>query len=426
MSTRTLVLASIAATLLAAPAHAAENPQLSVAPDGTAHVVWAQFDGAAQLGQWGTRLADGTVGEPQYFTPAAVPSAYHDVAAAADGRAIAVWAGVDAGTYRVKLRRRAADGSFGPVQTLSEGGVQGPPKVALDADGNATVVWLRAVAGRTVVEARRRAVTGALSSVKRLSAAAPTYNTNGADVAVDPAGNATVSWTVLAPTSYVQTRRRAEDGTLSAVQNLTSGSGSADLARVAVDSSGNAIFVWRRIREGQFLVQARRRGAAGTLSATQDVSAPSGQIFSPDLSVRPSGTAAIAWHRFAGMGVVLETRRRSSGGTLGTVDTVSAIGANSSGGRVGFDADGDTVFAWRVADGSSTHIAGRRRTAAGAWTVIQELSAVGGTVSDPELGVEPGGGATIGWLRTNASPPAVEVRRRTAAGELSAIDKLSY
>lgn len=426
---RLLSMAAAAATLTlaaAGSARAADSPQLSVAPDGTAHVVWGQSDQGVARAQWGARAAGGTVADAQYFTPAGESGVLSEVASMPDGRGLAVWVRQTAAGGQVALRRRATDGSLGPVQTLSEGGVQTAPRIAVDADGDATVVWARVVAGKQVVEARRRAVDGSLSSVRRLSAAAPTYSASAPEVAVDPAGNAYVAWQVLAPTPYVQARRRAADGTLSAVQNLTSGSRAADPPLVAVDAAGNALFAWRRFEGGQeVVVQVRRRSAGGTLGSTRDVSPAGATATAPDLSVAPGGGASVTWHRSTGAEVTFETRRRSSGGTFGPVETVSVLATTTTGGRVGLDADGDAVFAWRVVLGAMSAIASRRRTAAGTWSPTQETSLSGGTVGNPELGVEPGGGATIAWLRTGIASSTVEARRRSADGQLSSIDRVS-
>ena len=95
----------------------------------------------------------------------------------------------------------------------------------------------------------------------------------------------------------MQSRRRAADGTLGAVQDLSAAGGDAGAPEVAVDAGGNAHFVWHRFNGTAHVVQARRRAAGGTLGAVQDLSAP-GATF-PQVAVQPGGSAAAAVWRTA-------------------------------------------------------------------------------------------------------------------------------
>ena len=89
--------------------------------------------------------------------------------------------------------------------------------------------------------------------------------------------------------STIQTRRRAADGTLNSIQSL---GGPGLEPQVAVDSAGNAEFVWRPLGSGQ-PVQARERSANGALGAVQDLSAPTAGNHS--LAASADGTFAAAW-----------------------------------------------------------------------------------------------------------------------------------
>lgn len=408
------------------PAAAESAPRVAAGPDGTAHVAWTQHLDGHPVAKLRIRGTDGSLGDTEYLTPGDETANDVDIAVGPTGRTITAWETGPYGSAVVKLRRRSPDGSLSPVQTLSGPGADSVA-VELDADGDAIVMWTRGVNGKAVLETRRRAADGSLSAVKRLSASSPSYSVYEPQLAVAPDGTAVYTWTVLAPTRYVQARRRAPDGTLSPVQNLTSGA-AATTPHVALHPGGEATFAWTRAKAEGDVVQVRRRSAGGALSAIRDVSAPASNVAgAPQVAVAPDGSALIGYHR-AVAPYPFEVRRLSPGGTLGQVETVSPNGAWTEGGRIGVDADGDALLAWRTrGEGYDSHVQARRRTPAGAYGPIDDITPVAaGTATFPEFSLEPGGGATFAWLRLTPDDHAVvEARRRAPAGELSAIDQLT-
>lgn len=416
-----LVLALVAAILGGERAQAAEDGRVAVGADGTAHFSWMRNDATRTLVHGRSRAPDGTLLEGQYVSPATRDTANSLVVAGPGDDALHAWLIYESGGAVVKLRRRSPDGSAGPVQTLSEPGVLGAFEVAADGEGNAWFVWLRMTGGRAVVESRRRAANGTLGTVKRLSAAAPTYDAREPDVAVDAAGNALFAWTVSAFPSYVQVRSRAADGTLGTTQNLTSGStaGSPD---VGVDGAGNAVVAFHRVKDGGTFVQVRRRSATGGLGATQDLSAPAPIPLTPQVAVSPAAGAIVAWRMPNGGQSYVQATWRPAGGTWGLVTAISPTNANATTFKVAVDADGDAQFAWRRADASASYLQLRRRTAAGALGVAQTITPLDGTALDPDLAVEPDGGAFVTWT----SGDQVHFRRRSADGALGTAAQLSY
>lgn len=422
-----LLLATAGLGAVAAPAHGAEAPRVAVSADGTAHFGWQRGDGARTLLQGRSRAVDGTLGETQYVSPATGSAPVSDVVAGANGTALHVWLELGPGVSVVRVRRRSTDGSLGAPQTLSGTGVVGIPETAVDPDGNAVVTWSRLVDNKVVVEARRRAANGTLSSVKRISSAAATYNAAQQDIAVDAAGNAVIAWTVSGTPSYVQVRRRAADGTLSAIQNLTSGGGAADEPEVGVDGAGNAVVTFRRVKEGAFVSQVRRRSAAGTLSTTEDLSTQPGAGFVPRVVVSPSAGAVAAWQQKVGDQNVLFAARRAPGGSWSEPDPISAGGASVNHFALDIDAAGNALILMRRAvDADTAFLQIRRRAAGGTLSSVQDITPADGFVSDFDLAVEAGGGAVATWTAPVGNVAQAHARRRTAAGELSEPDQLSY
>lgn len=424
-----LASVTLGVALLAAPAAApaADTGRVAIDATGTAHFSFARSDGYRQFALGRSRTTDGTLGAIDYVSPATAGVLYPRVARGPAGSALHFWLSVEPGGVVARVRRRSADGTLGPVQTLSGAGVPLAPEVAVDAQGNAVFVWLRTVDGKFVVEARRRAANGTLSAVKRVSSAAPTYSALNPDVAVDAAGNAVVTWLVSAPTAYVQLRRRAVDGTLTAVQNVTTTSAAAADPHVGVDAAGNAVVAFRRSKDGGLFIQVRRRSAAGTLTEIQDLSSSMSVPVGPQVAVSADDGAVVAWPQPAGDTTHVMARRRPPGGVWNPAQPISPPEHHAASFKVRMDADGDEIYAWmRFVDQTHTYVQIRRRSAAGTLSPIGDLSPVDGHAADLDLGVEPGGGAVATWLSAVGNQQQVFARRRTAAGEIGPIDQISY
>src|SRR6266700_2901142 len=63
------------------------------------------------------------------------------------------------------------------------------------------------------------------------------------------------------------------DATWQPLGSLSAGTGPVDQPQVAVDGSGNRVFVWQRFDGANLRIQTRSRSAAGTLSPTLTMSA---------------------------------------------------------------------------------------------------------------------------------------------------------
>jgi hypothetical protein len=218
---------------------------------------------------------------------------------------------------RAQTRRRTSSG-LGPVQDLSAAGPRAAdPQVALDASDNAYFIWRRLDGSSDLccdrVQTRMRSAGGSLSAVQDLSAAG--QDAFSQQVGVDPDGNAYFVWSRSDGTDVrAQMRRRASDGTLGGVQNLSASGGGASLPQVAVAPNGTAHFVWLRFDGSTAtccrIVQTRRRTSSG-LGVVQDLTT-SRVANGPQVAVDPNDNASFVWE-VAG---VIQTRRRTANGTF--------------------------------------------------------------------------------------------------------------
>jgi hypothetical protein len=333
----------------------------------------------------------------------------------------------------LKARTRSASGALSAVQTLSAPGYDsGSPDVAIDRNGNAVFVWARDD-GTTncggyacaVIETRVRSATGALSATQALSGpdqAGLSYS----HVAVDRDGRAVyVWWRYFAGT--IQGRVRAPDGTLSPSRLVLSDPGEyhgqASDPEVAVDQAGDAMFVWDRLdSQGYPSIQTRALSPSGTLSSIQTLSGPGDAALSyagPDIGIDEGGNAVFAWARWdhtgpcdpGGYGCTrIVTQARSASGALSASQTLSAAGQSAASQQVAVDPAGDAAYVWDRPDGAANcgamgcfRVQARTRTASGVLSPTQTLSIGGQHAFYPDVGIDQGANADFVWIRVDGT-----------------------
>jgi DNA-binding beta-propeller fold protein YncE len=208
--------------------------------------------------------------------------------------------------------------------------------------------------------------------------------------------------------------------TWSSPVTLSGPGGDAFSPQVAFDQNGNAVFVWVRRDattdcggSGCYRVQARTRSAAGALSAVQTLSAAGQSAVNPRVAVDPNGNAVFVWSRAdatiscGGSGCSrVEARARSATGALSAVQILSAAGQHAGNARVGIDKNGNAVMVWERYDGTNNcsgypgclRVQARGRSAAGALSATQDISAPPSGVTYPaNVAVDPNGNAVFVW-----------------------------
>jgi hypothetical protein len=334
-------------------------PQVAVAPDGTSTVVWSAQAGGA-YGVYARRIApDGLRGQIVQLSPAATSQTEDalapQVAVAPDGSAVVVWIRSDGANFVVQARWIAPDGTLGETQGLSATGQDAAgPQVAISPDGVATVVWKRFNGAQKVFVVKERRIDsgGPLGETQDLSVSAAGKDAVDPQVAVSDDGTATVVWSRYdGSNSIVQARRVAPNGTLEAAADLSAAGQNAVQPQVAVAPDGTAAVVWVRSDGSNAIVQERRIGPSGTLGPANDLSATGRDSAEAQIALGPDGSATVVWERFDGTAFVVQSRRVDPGGSLGTTRTLSDTGRDAAEPQVSVAPDGSATVVWSRFDG---------------------------------------------------------------------------
>jgi hypothetical protein len=247
---------------------------------------------------------------------------------------------------------------------------------------------------------------------------------NATRPAVDAGGDTVFAWRW--EDGRIQTRVRAAGGTFGPIEDVT-GTGTIPGSRpqVGVDTFGNAVFTWLRSDGTNIRVQARARSVTGVLSQIKNISAAGHDASNPQIAVDSAGNAVITWVRSDGTNDRAQERARSAAGALSPIENLSAAGQDAAAPQVGIDSGGNAVFTWLRSDGTDLRAQTRVRDAGGALSPIQNLTAPGQSATDPQLAVDPGGDAIFTWVRSDGTVLRAQTRARAAGGTLSQIQNLS-
>jgi hypothetical protein len=376
------------------------------------------------------KAATGDAAQAADLSPAAETATGPDLAVSGSGNTTVVWsARSGSGAFTVFARQISPSGTRGPIRQLSASGQDAfAPQVAVAPTGTATVTWTRSNGTNFQVQARRILPGGVVEeSTKTLSASG--QDAAAPQLAVSSGGVATIVWKRFDGARYlVQERRIAADGTPEAsVHTLSEAGRDAVEPQVAVDGNGNATVVWSRFDGADSIVQVRRVAPGGAPAASViSLSAAGESAVQPRVAVNTVGAVTIAWARFNGLNWIVQARRLSaSGALLGSVLNLSASGRNAAEPQLAVAGDGTSTIAWSRFDGTSLVIEARRITAAGALGSTALLSATGRDAADPQLALGPGGKATVLWTRFDGSNWIVQRRDLAAGGTLGTTENLS-
>ena len=308
------------------------RPVIGIGPDGTVTVVWnrSASPGSEVVAR---RIApDGTPEEGTLVLSGPDSSASRpDVAIAGDGTAIVVWTDRLSKDRQLLERRIAPDGTLEPTthQLASSEFGMGGPEVDVSPDGSATVMWeqwdtvneyelwVRHLDADGTPEASGHLLDGPKQDLIPWSARL--------HVASD--GSALVVWSDKA--GEIQALPIAADGS-PADTPIAVGSAGPDGSSpaVAAEPDGDLLFVWRQSPCGAHdCLVASRVSADGSLGPTLQID--TGWLSFSGVSVGPDGTATLLWSRLFAHSPdrwVKVTRQLAPDDTLGPVYEVTHPG----------------------------------------------------------------------------------------------------
>jgi hypothetical protein len=342
----------------------AAGPKVSVDAAGNALVVWQQrvTGGASQwsiyanhyrisTGTWATAepIETGTAGD------AVAPKVVVD----AGGNGLAVWRQFDGAHADVWANRYTASTTSWGTPTLLESDDTGnadAPRIAMDGDGNAIAVWSQKVFGWNSILANRFTTSTGSWGTATLVETNDTSNAKFPEIAVDSTGNAMVVWREdTAPSRIASNRFNMGAGTWGTPALIDTGASVATSPAVAMDGYGNALAAWT---QGDDAMANRFDAGTGTWGAPVLIEAnnmgPVG-VYDVVIAADKAGNAIAVWDQFDGIQTNIFANRYNAGngtwGTAAVIETDDAGPARSV--RIANDPlTGSALAVWTQEDGS--------------------------------------------------------------------------
>jgi hypothetical protein len=355
------------------------------------------------------RLASSTVLTPECVARSAIGTG---------GDAVAAWSHQEEANYSVQASTRAAGGSWQAPATFPTIGDPCLQSIATDARGDAAAVWEGFDSSKAhVLQAIYRPAGGAWQGPVTITSEANS-ETLGADVAMDPYGNALVVWRSDTPAKQIESSFKPAGAEWQEAQPVSSEGQDQPLPQIAMDSSGNAIAIWEHSTGANERVQAAFRSAGGGWGPTANVTEPAPEVFrsSPRIAMNATGQAVAVWGRSDGTSSIVQASTVTGGGSWQPPVSLSEPGQSSEAPAVAIDASGDAVAAWERPFEGKHVIQAASRPAAGPWGPVSRLSESGQNAYWPHVAAGPRGEAIATWERYNGSVDLVQAAVSIAGG----------
>lgn len=369
--------------------------KIAVEPDGDATAVWNVDVEGNQVVMSASHEAGTPWTAPSHLSDPASDAFGAEVRVNADGDAVVWWRVIDDGVVKLQVTRRL-DGQWSTSFPAGEVAVI-DGAADIDADGNVFGAYGYHTAVRSFTWPVGGFPAGDLLSLEQ------PYDV---DVAVTPAGKATVIWTEDGPDALADVRATTFDqgGPLPAkTVDVESVVGQIDLE---VNDAGVAQAAYSVANGGQGIFVTGVRGTGNNWEFPDTVSFNGDNSLTPTVGIDAKGNAAIAWNTQDGE---VQVASRGPAGEFGTPQTLFGQGLAIQG-KLVMNAAGDTAVQWRTNE-PGIRLAMRKRGAASFGPVLP-MTGAPFTSDNRDLGMDDQGSITATY-GVKLSPTTGRVLART-------------
>jgi hypothetical protein len=386
----------LSAQAISAPAATSYAPKVAMDPAGDSVAVWESDENGEEGIVAATRPAGGSWGAPVTLrsAPAGIAIYSVTVAIAANGAATAAWEVQPGGAPYLEAASMAPGGSWSePTLISTPGNPANDPRLAVDSAGDVTAVWHEFSEGSVVVMAATRAAGGTWTSPRQLSP--PHESAELPVVAVDDQGDAVIVWTGILHISAVT---RSRGGAWSEPVELTPAGELVRPPDVAMNAAGEAVAVWSLDEGAHYVAQARAMSPAGTWGPKADLSDGTFDAEEAQVGLDSTGEAIAIWRHSTGSLGVIEGAIRPSGSAWGAAAPLTPAGQVASSPDLAMSATGHAALAWEGGASSETMTPfAITRPAGGAWSAPRGLAPNAKLGNYPKVAVDAGGDAVAAW-----------------------------
>ncbi len=399
-------------------AETSAQPQVAIDGSGDAVAVWERWTGTDFVVEAASKPTNGSWTASEEISVATESAAEPQVAIDDNGDAVAVWYRWNGSNDIVQAAEKPAGGSWVAAVNLSKSGQEAlDPQVAVNASGDAVAVWKRSNGSNEIVQAASRPAGGAWGAPADLSAAGE--DSEEPQVAIDNGDDAVAVWTGGGG-DKVEAASRPGGGAWKAATDLSGpavANTAAYQAQVAIDSSGDAVAVWKRDDLITFEIQTVDMTPGGDWSAPVNLATATGgeEAEAAYVALDSAGDAVAVWLQDDSNSTV-RTASKPAGGAWGMPSDLSAPGEDAFQASVSIDSDGDALAIWRRSNGTVPVVQVASKPAAGPWGGAVDLATMapipGTYYIYPEITLSSSGDAIAVWASSSEVVEAADLNQR--------------
>jgi YD repeat-containing protein len=226
-----------------------------------------------------------------------------------------------------------------------------------------------------------------------------------AKVALDASGNAMAVWYQYDGTTYniYASDYNISTQTWGAEQLIETLGGNVGAPQIIVDALGNAMAVWQQYDGNSYSIYANRYNASTqTWGAAQPIETNIGYAVSPRIAVDTHGNALVVWYQNDGVSAntyhIYANRFNADTQIWGTAQIIDTGAGPSTDPQIAFDAQGNAMVTWEQSNGTAFDIyANRYDASTHTWDSAQLIEGGVGTAVSPQIAMNTLGNAVVVW-----------------------------
>ncbi len=305
--------------------------------------------------------------------------------------------------------RGSSEGEWSRVWRVDDtGNTPDDPRVGVDAEGNGVAVWGEGITReRREIWANRFTVGDAWGTASRLDSG-EAGDAEHPQLAVNPSGRAVAVWH---QSDGVRENIWSSWSELGGdwekpVTIESNDAGHASRPQVAIDPQGNAVAVWYQDDGSRIGIWANRFTSNASWGNPRRIDGDeTGDTRAPFVAMDSSGNAVAVWRQWRGEQAQIWANTFTPGPGWGSAQRIDAAGGDADSPRVGIDAVGRAVAVWTQLDGIRVEPWSNRFTPNVGWGAAERIGGSAlGDVFDAQVAVSESGRAVAVWIQADRLP----------------------
>ena len=329
------------------------------------------------------------------------------ISVGANGTAAAVWSRYD-GTnwnFQSSIKPRGGHWQKTPDTIIEPGYDILSPVVGVDSYGNAMAVWVVADGSGSVIKTSTKPY-GEIWSVVPYDLSGSFTSSTSPQIAVNARGDAAAVFVAQSSNTIILASVKPHGGSWQTVPDTISivGDGNALSPQVAIDPNGNVLAVWKINSGGNWIIQSSTKLYGGSWQTTPDsISQPLQDATDPEVALDANGNGTAVWSRFDGSNWVVQAITKKFGENWQiTTDTLSLPGQDANNPQIGVDPGGSATVVWSRSNGTNWIVQSSSKPYGGTWQAVpDDVSSLGLDARLPQIAVDAGGTAIVVWESSN-------------------------